>query len=266
MARENSTVSTDGLNVIQIENWYIQYLLFFNRYLEAFIENTSSTDVHIYMDLSPGTGLVQHQSTGKLYSGTPYIAIKGHYPFSRYLLAEKDPGHAGVLDIRIKRDHREANVVIHSGPLGEALEKFRNLLPGDSAPSIFCNYVCDDVNVDIYLLSVLKEMEAKVLLTWKPPFRKKKTYQEYLKSLDIEDTIRDKVRSNTALFREMLQVYEERISNLGYRIQGSYPRLKNDEHGPGMYYMAYLSGKSSPTKTWSRVLEKTNPQIDLFGS
>ncbi len=123
-------VKNDGLFIPEVREWSLEKYKLLGGYCDIFTNGMKNKwDQLVYIDLFAGAGYAKIKETGKIYLNSAAIAMSVDFPFTKYILCEKDEKRFNALSERVKRDFKDLNVVLIKGDSNENVLQLINEIP-----------------------------------------------------------------------------------------------------------------------------------------
>lgn len=247
----------DGLLSLKTDEWVLAVIKFLGKYLEVYSYKLPVSYNHlIYLDINPGTGLVEIEKADGLVYDTSLIALSSPLDFHRYIFWEPNEIHAQALRIRVNRNFKDKNTLILSCPLEKLTAELSKYIPISNKgikPWVFCNIHPRMTRPDTRTLSDLLAFESTI----------------FFNLLSRQDTPdfwkikKSKSRSPEWDLRTHVKNIETWALENEYQLDGTYHRI--DPPNPfSLLYSGLLSQSHSVRKIINEVEKVSTGQMQLF--
>ena len=110
-------VADDGLKLpIAVGEWSEKKYSLMGGYCEIFNKGIKSSFTNrVYLDLFAGAGYAPIKKKNKILKSSPLIALSIPTPFTKYIFCEQDPEKIAALQIRVRREHPDKDVIFIEG-------------------------------------------------------------------------------------------------------------------------------------------------------
>ena len=228
----------DGLIMRSSGSWALKKLDYLQRYIDAFI--TSMRDkpwraMH-YIDLFAGPGKCRVQDSDEIYLGSPLIALKAPYPFTRYYFVDLDSDKisalrercsASPLADRVNYFVGDSNQVVHE--VAELISAIDQEFIQGQWPSLNLTFL-DPAGIDLCweTVEILAQINRMDLVIHYPQMGLSRFMPQAFDSPEENKVdlffggrewrkIYRKWRTRTGLHRKLIDHYKEKLHGLGYK-------------------------------------------------
>lgn len=277
-SEESCGRAQDGLPARIVRDWTKEKLHYFKRFIGIFTPAMRKTwPERAYIDLFAGPGKCILAGSKEEIDGSPLIALKVEYPFTKYIFVEKDAVLADALRNRVGRLNLKITPTYLVGDCNSMIGEIKRNVPRNALSFAFV----DPTGLQIAWDSVVRLVAGRkvdILFTF--------MYHQGLKrnienSLDVADSAVDrflppgfdwrdyhfkcqkKVRE-TAL--AMLRHYVESLNRLGYkRISIEHDLIPvSNLRGRYLYFLLFASKHDLGIKFWREDRKKPFSQYRLL--
>ncbi len=233
-------------------------------YLPVYLQATTRALERIYIDAfaGPGTNLIK--PNGDSIDGSPLIALgsraKNGTAFDRYFFIEIDPTTVDELNATIKSRFPGANAEVLPGDVNIELPKLISWLPKKSP--IFVLLDTDGIEPAWTTIEAIAAWKTELLINFplgmsinRNPDSEKVT--RYF-GTEAWRPIWDR---SPSLARPLLDLYEQRLSDIGYKYRSQLDQLIRSSGGQRLYYLIHVS----KVEIASRIMDWVRKQPDAAG-
>jgi three-Cys-motif partner protein len=244
----------------QVGFWTQDKLKILQQYLPGYLGATTRARERIYIDAFAGPGLNRLRGTSLTIDGSALIALDARAPngtkFDRLFFIERDPATAGELrDVLSTRDGAERARVI-AGDANEELPKLITKLPQRSPIFVFVDP--DGIEPRWTTIEAIAPWRTELLINFplgmsinRNPDSAKVT--AYFGTTRWRDLWKSPGRT-----RALLQLYKERLAELGYPYTTEDDRLVKTSGGRRLYYLVFVSKVHVAERIMTWVLRQPN--------
>ncbi|PIU26608.1 MAG: hypothetical protein COW32_09060 [Candidatus Aquicultor secundus] len=254
-------LASDGLPIMCVGAWAENKHYYLNRYCDMFAVGTKNKwPRRYYIDLFSGPGLAINRETGQEADGSPLIALLR--PFTDFVFVEANPESLEALKMRVKPllDGRHVNFI-----LGDANDTLSDIVKNVRQQGSLSLVFADPFTVQLKMRTVqwlANHFRADILLHF--PYgtylRRVLTLtnlgEETITAIDefFGDTEWHKLRSLRPNPHAYLELYEDKLHELGYMTGDNYPRMANSRNAT-LYYLVLASKDELALKFWKSANE-----------
>ena len=269
--------SNDGFGITAAEPWFKVKVQLLQSYLQTFITHSSGrADEIIFVDLFAGSGLYSHGHQKEVFPSCGLASLASDWPFSKWILCERNPEEVRALKIRTNKHFRRKNVVILDQPFDELFEKLRLYVPqtkGGYRATTIC--LVDPFSLDIHFsfLQKLAEIGFSFLIPFTFNLNGWHDYRYYTeehgeklkKYLGTKDLAKlESVQSNVQFYKHLVRIYQNNMLMLGLNTTLTMHKIESSLMELPAYYVGFFS-RQIPTKSIQRdIRESRQEQLELF--
>lgn len=226
------------------------YCEIFNKGIKNLFTN------RVYIDLFAGSGYAPIKRKNKILKSSPLIALTIPTPFTKYIFCEYDKEKIEALEVRVKREHPDKDVLFIQGDSNKNVALVSNEIKklGNSTIT-FC--FIDPFSLNLHFdtikeISKLGKVDFLILLALM--MGAKRNFHNYIveRSNVVELFIDKKEWREPFINKEIRKEefisfiakhYDENMYKLGYKIrsEGLKPKVDADEYRLALYYLAFYS-------------------------
>lgn len=276
MSKFNPLIETedDGLIIPPVGVWSEKKYKLVGHYSNIFstsMRNNRWFSGLVYIDLFAGAGFAQIRESGRVLYNSAFVALSSQYPFSRYILCERDPEKYNALCLRVNRLFPEKDCVILNVDSNYAVDEIRRLVPSQS----LCFCFVDPYSLNLHFntikkLSVQLKIDFLILLAlYMDAKRNYKYYIEkendkidlFLGDNDWRKKITQNITSDTSFVRFLASSYSNNMLEIAYKQPQPFEIFKVGSLQ--LYYLAFYSKHELGNKFWTEVKKASNEQPEL---
>ena len=269
--------SNDGFGITATEPWFKVKVQLLQTYLQTFITHTlPRADDLIFVDLFAGSGLYSHGHQKEVFPSCALASMATDWPFSKWILCERNPEEAKALKIRVNKHFRNKNVVLLDQPLEELLEKLKLYVPqskGGYRASTLC--LVDPFSFEIHfsLLQKLADLGFNFLIPFTFNLNQRHDYKFYLdecseklkKYVGTKDLGRlADVQSNVQFYKHIVRMVQNNMLMLGLNTSLTMHRMESSFMDVPAYYVGFFSRQISAKAIQRDIRDTRNEQLQLF--
>jgi len=261
MATGDIVKGSDGLATIKIGLWAKDKLFYVKNFCDIF--NTGMKNkwhIRTYIDLFSGPGMCIIERMREEIPGSPIIALRCKFPFTHYFFNDVESKFINALEARtsscsfakVKCFNKDCNLVIP--------DLLRDLPHGSLD---FC--FIDPFNWEIKFNSIRKLAEKRsmdLLITFhignikrnldKPP----QELSEFFPDPNWQQIYNDAMKRGEKAERVLLNIYEEGLRNIGYKVIRDHIFEKNVRN-VRLYYLIFASKHKMGAHFWDEVTKRS---------
>jgi len=250
--------SKDGLLSLKTDPWILSAIKSLGKYLEVYSYKLPALYNHlIYLDINPGTGMIEVEKTRGNVLDTSLIALSSPITFHRYIFWEPNEIHAQALRIRVNRNFKDKNILILGGSIEKLNAQLCKYIPHNSKgikPWVFCNIHPRFGMPDPALFSALLEFDATIYFNLLSAEQTNDFWQLMKKS---------KITDPELVLRANVKNLEVWASELYCQLKGNFTRI--DPPKPfSLLFSGLLSRNRSVKRIISEVERVSTGQMQLF--
>ena len=272
----------DGLLMRETGPWVCDKYYYIRRYIYIF-----ETSMRIkwpnrtYIDLFSGPGKCKNRETGKVYIGSPLIAITTDYPFTKYYFIDNNQEYISALKQRcihsvimekVSITQGDANIEVKK--IVEEISKVKGLNLALLDPEGF--------ELKFSTVRTLASIEKMDLIIYYPQMG---INREFIKDFNNEGNTKideyfggrewreiyklHKTKEKLFLHRELIDLYKSKLRGIGYKVKGideieREPLIVNSLDAP-LYRLVFASKHDLGQEFWNKITEKDpRGQMRLF--
>ena len=270
----------DGLPCSEVGAWAEdKYTLvgLYDRLFSTGMKNKWPT--RVYIDLYSGPGFVRVRGTGRVLTGSPFLALGVPDPFDKYIFCESDPELLAALQSRVDRYLPTANATFICGDCNEKVEEICAKIPTPSPGRgvlTFCFVDPFDISIKfstvrrlssyfidfLILLALHVDANRNVEHYFNPRNSK---VDEFLGLPDWRERWKIAESQGGRLPRFLAEEYSGQMEKLGY-LRQPWDRMKqvrSDEKNLPLYRLALFSRHERAYQYWDEVLKYSSDQRDF---
>jgi len=267
----------DGLPMLESGDWTREKYLHLFNYLQMFSKGMRNIwDKRVYVDLYSGPGCCRIEGTGKVYRGSPLLALSVDYPFDKYVLCEKDGANLSALIQRISTLRIRAEIEYVDGDCDQKVETIISKIPQYSHKSkvlTFCfvdpfdlsvrfdtlRRLADSRRIDFLMLLALA-MDANRNVKHYVSARNNKI-DLFLDSHDWRDRWESYKLKDDSFQRFLAREFEEKMLAIGYlKSHNNTKEFKIQEKNVTLYHLAFFSKSERGYDFWEKGVRSSDPQ------
>lgn len=271
-------IQDDGFAITTGEPWVKHKIQLIRQYLHAFVSALASqVDEVVLVDLYARNGLYCLGARKDIFAGIPLMALQQQLPISKYVFCESDEEQARVLKIRINKYFRGKNVVLLHDKGDELIEKIKMYV---SAPrknhKVATLCIADSFSLEpgFETIRSLSSHDFTFLVPLTFHLGNKINHKFYLgqekeklkQLLGLGDNLlKDwKVESNNVFYKQLIQRWENRLSELGMNAAVSTHKLDSGLMEMPTYSICLFAKKYSAKAIQFDALAGSHIQFALF--
>jgi three-Cys-motif partner protein len=269
--------SNDGFGITAAEPWFKVKVQLLQTYLQTFITHTlPRADDLIFVDLFAGSGLYCHGHQKEVFPSCSLASMATDWPFSKWILCERNPEEAKALKIRVNKHFRNKNVVLLDQPLDELHEKLKLYVPqtkGGYKASTLC--LVDPFSFEIHfsLLQKLADLGFNFLIPFTFNLNQRHDYKYYLgecgeklkKYVGSKDLGRlEDVQSNVQFYKHTVRMVQNNMLMLGLNTSLTMHRMESNFMELPAYYIGFFSRQISAKAIQRDIRDTRHEQLQLF--
>jgi three-Cys-motif partner protein len=269
--------SNDGFGITAAEPWFKVKVQVLQSYLQTFITHSlPRADDLIFVDLFAGSGLYSHGHQKEVFPSCGLASMAMDWPFSKWILCERNPDEIKALKIRINKNFRNKNVVLLDQPMDELLEKLKLYVPqskGGYKASTLC--LVDPFSFEIHFsfLQKLADLGFNFLIPFTFNLNHRHDYKFYLeecgeklkKYAGTKDLGRLKdVQSNIQFYKHLVRTVQNNMLMLGLNTSLTMHRMESSIMDLPAYYIGFFSRQISAKAIQREIRDTRHEQLQLF--
>jgi three-Cys-motif partner protein len=263
----------DGLQTRDSGPWVAEKLYYLSRYIDVFETSMRKKWANrAYIDLFCGPGKCKDRDTGRIYLGSPLIALNAKYPFSHYHFVDSDEGAIDALKRRCSASPMYPRIQFKIGDANAVAPSLvRDLLPMQSLNLAFLDP--EGLELRWRTVATLANLERLDLIIHYPQVGLNRVMPDALTrhgntmvdsffgDEDWRPIFKAHAQGEQAfLHRQLMDHYKSRLASLGYTETlrddeaGLEPAMKN-EKGP-LYRLIFASKHQLGMHFWGKITRK----------
>ncbi|MBL7125722.1 MAG: three-Cys-motif partner protein TcmP [Dehalococcoidales bacterium] len=261
MPTGDMVIGADGAVAIKIGRWAKDKLFYVKKFCDVFnLGMKNKWETRTYVDLFSGPGICVVEETGEEIPGSPVIALQCRLPFTHYFFNDLEVEFIKALESRITPcefakvnfNNKDCNLVVD-----DLLEE----LPDNSLDFCFV----DPLNYEIGFNSIRKLSEHRnmdLLITFHVGiFRRivdnpNSRMNDFFPYVDWQQRYREEMNRGGKFERVILDIYEEGLKDIGYKVVRDYIPEKNIRNVL-LYYLVFASKHEMGAHFWDEVTKRT---------
>jgi three-Cys-motif partner protein len=273
----------DGLPMRQAGAWAAEKLDYLRRYIEIFGKSMHyKWPERNYIDLLAGPGKNRMRSSGEVILGSPLLALKTQFPFTRYFFIDADKLLAAALAERCNASSLRDRVIVETGDCNVLVNQIVGdlRLRGDRALNLA---FLDPEGLELQWetvarLASIRKMDMVInypegglnrCMAKEFETTGATSVDAYFGSRDWRTIYRDylKVGRAKGLHRELIDFYKSRLLDLGYvnvvrgdEVTGDEPLMRNTKMRAPLYRLIFASKHKIGQEFWDAVTRR-----DVYG-
>ena len=269
----------DGNVISEVREWSLEKYNLVGSYCNIFTSGMFyKWDQLVYIDLFAGSGYSRIKESGKIFYGSPLIAMSIPNPFTKYIFCEKDPKLFNSLAIRIERDFSHLNYELIPGDANENISKILKAIPPfDKNNTLlpFCFVDPFSLRIKFSTIRSLGNNLMDFLILLALNMDGKRNLEIYLKEenrrieefLGIKDWKekfdKDKIKNKTNFVKFLADIYQSNMAGLGYQKHKNMHLIRSNDKNLPLYYLAFFSKHPRGVEFFKKVEKLCSPQLKL---
>jgi hypothetical protein len=198
------------------------------------------------------------------------------WPFSKWILCERNPEEVKALKIRVNKNFRNKNVVLLDHPLDELVEKLKLYVPqskGGYRASTLC--LVDPFSFEIHfsLIQKLADLGFNFLIPFTFNLNSRHDHKFYLeeqseklkKYAGTKDLGRlQGVQSNVQFYKHLVRTVQNNMLMLGLNTSLTMHRMDSSIMDLPAYYIGFFSRQISAKAIQREIRDTRHEQLQLF--
>ena len=274
-------VADDGLKLpIPVGEWSEKKYSLMGGYCEIFNKGIKSSFTNrVYLDLFAGAGYAPIKKKNKILKSSPLIALSIPTPFTKYIFCEQDPEKIAALQIRVRREHPDKDVIFIEGDTNTKVQQITDEIKGLGSSTISFCFV-DPFSLNLHFETIKKiacigRVDFLILLALmmgaKRNFHnyvteRSKVIELFIDNKEWREPFMNKVIRKEDFISFIANTYDENMIRLGYQIknEGLKPKVDADQYRLSLYYLAFYSKNPLGNKFFSQIQKYNIEQQTLF--
>jgi three-Cys-motif partner protein len=275
----------DSLSMRLSGSWARKKLDYLERYIDAFVVSMHDKpwrSMH-YIDLFAGPGKCRDRRSGEIYLGSPLIALKATYPFTRYFFVDLDPDNIAVLHERCLASPLSDRIHYFAGDSNDVVDQIAERISAIDRKFIAGRWsslnlaFLDPQGMDLYWETVktLAELRRMDLIIHYPQMGLTRYMPQACNTAEENKVdlffggrewreVYQEWRERTGLHRQLIDHYKEKLRGLGYEevIRGDEPEplMRNVARRAPLYRLIFASKHPLGHDFWREVTKR-----DVYG-
>lgn len=246
----------------QAGSWTQDKLKILQQYLPAYLAATTKALERIYIDAFAGPGLNRLRGGNLTIHGSPLIALdaraRNGTKFDRLFFIERDRAVAAELRGVLKTSDKTQRATVIDGDVNKELPRLITKLHQRSPTFVFVDP--EGIEPRWTTIEAIAPWQTELLINFplgmsinrNPDSAKVTAYFGTDKWREVWNSTRP------GGARELLQLYKERLGQLGYRYTTEDDRLVKTSRGRRLYYLVFVSKVAIARRIMTSVLTQPN--------
>jgi three-Cys-motif partner protein len=269
--------SDDGFGITAAEPWFKVKVQLLQSYLQTFITHSAGrADDIIFVDLFAGSGLYSHGHKKEVFPSCGLASMASDWPFSKWILCERNQEEVRALKIRTNKYFRDKNVVILDQSFDELADKLRLYVPqskGNYKATTLCLVDPFSFEIQFSFLQKLAEMGFSFLIPftfnlngWHDyKFYREEHAERLKKYIGTKDLGKlDGAESNMQFYKHLVRIYQNDMLTLGLNTTLSMHKMESSLMELPGYYVGFFSRAISTKLIQRDIRESLQEQLELF--
>jgi three-Cys-motif partner protein len=230
----------------------------------------------VYLDLFAGSGYSKIRESKKIVKNSALISLSIPFPFTKYILCEKDELRYYTLKERINRDFNKSNVSVLNGDCNSIIDDIIRKIPEPSKQNtVLCFCFADPFSLNLKFSTIKKlskfKMDFLILLALGMDARR--NYKLYLNSENdnVELFLDNKNwRNNVDLsispnefLKFLANEFKNNMVNLNYQKDNIFHEVRSSDKNLSLYHLTFFSRDKLGNHICKEVLKYSNGQGSL---
>lgn len=276
MAKFNPLIEApdDGLIIPDVGVWSEKKFKLVGHYSNVFstsMKNNKWFSGLVYIDLFAGAGFSRIRESDKILLNSALVALSVQYPFSKYILCERDTEKYEALHERVTRLFPQIDCTILNVDSNFAIDEIKKLVPNNSL--CFCFVDPYSLNLHFNTIKVLStNLKIDFLILMALYMDAKRNYKYYidkendkidlfLADKDWRTRSKESISSDTSFVRFLATSYSQNMLSIQYKQPQPFEIFKVGSLQ--LYYLAFYSKHDLGNKFWNEVKKASNQQPEL---
>ncbi|MCU0915356.1 MAG: three-Cys-motif partner protein TcmP [Planctomycetes bacterium] len=248
----------DGLYIPTVGKWSSDKHYYLSRYMDAFTTSMRGKWAGLnYIDLFAGAGIERIEESEVLEWGSPLLAARTRFPFSRLHLCEKSRVRYKALAARVSQVRPNAQILRGDG--NERIDEIVREVPKDSLSLAFLDPF--GLHLEFETLRKLSDIRADMIIFFPDHLDALRNWEKYY--LQDPNSNLDRCLGEGADWRSILDttpqdrlaevlrnLYVDQIRSLGY-FEFEYQRITMKGHP--LYTLIFCSRSDFAAKLWRSI-------------
>jgi three-Cys-motif partner protein len=249
----------------EIGDWTLEKLRILEDYLPIYLQATTRTLERIYIDAFAGPGRNRLKATSKTVDGSPLVALKARAKngtrFSRLFFIEQDEAIANELRESVAETGTGSKARVIRGDVNDELPKLVRSLPRRSPAFIFLD--TEGIEPKWSTLEAIAPWQVELLINFPlgMSINRNPNSDKVNQYFGTDAWRRIWESSVPGRTRDLLDLYKNRLKDLGFEYTTDVDPLITDSLGHPLYYLIFVS-KVEPAK---RIMKWVQEQPDSAG-
>ncbi len=178
-------VMDDTFCIDDVGGWAKEKYNLVGQYCHVFTKSMRDKwDNLVYIDLFAGSGYARIRESKRIVKNSALISLSIPFPFTKYILCEKDELRYNALKQRIKRDHSAIDVSILNGDCNLIVDDIIELIPiPKKGNTVLCFCFVDPFSLNLNFSTIKKLSRYKIdfLILLALGMDARRNYKHYLK-------------------------------------------------------------------------------------
>lgn len=267
-------VSDDFLYIGEVGIWAKEKYNLVGQYSHVFTKSMrNKLDNLVYIDLFSGCGYAKIRETGKIVKNSALISMSIPFPFTKYILCEKDEVRYNAIRQRIEREHNNLDVSFFNGDSNLIIDDIIKSIPRPSkGNTVLCFCFIDPFSLNLNFSTIKKLSKYKVdfLILLALGMDARRNYKLYLKhdnnSVDLfldNKNWRNNVDLNISpndFLKYLANEYKNNMVSLKYQKDVIFHEVRSSDKNLSLYHLAFFSRDKLGNHICKEVLKYSNGQ------
>lgn len=264
----------DALPMRKTGRWAREKLDYLSRYINVFETSMRSKwPYRNYIDLQAGPGKNRIRETGKVFLGSPLLALTTQYPFTGYYFVEFDSEMAEALQTRCAASTLSDRVHLTRGDCNQVVDDIVAALKTTENQSLNLAFL-DPEGLELQWTTVahLASIRRIDLIINYPQgglsrYMPKAITQDEDTSIDLFFGTREwrtlyQANTGMGLHRQLIDLYKQKLFALGYKDVrrddevGDEPLIRNSRRNAPLYRLLFASKHALGDKFWRSITRR----------
>lgn len=248
-------VQDDDLYIDDVGAWAKEKYNLVGQYCHVFTKSMRKKwNNLVYIDLFTGSGYARIRETKKIVKNSALISLAIPYPFTKYILCEKDEIKYNTLKNRIDKDYCNYDVKVLNGDCNLIVDDIIKLIPKPSKENtVLCFCFVDPYSLNLNFSTIRKLSKYKIdfLILLALGMAARRNQQNYLneenKSVDLfldNKNWRKDVDLNinpNDFLKYLADAYKKNMVNLKFQEDVIFHEVRSSDKNLSLYYLAFFS-------------------------
>jgi three-Cys-motif partner protein len=272
-------VKPDNLFTPEVRAWSLEKYKLVGSYCDIFTTGMRNKwNQLIYIDLFAGAGYSKIKETGKYYKSSAMIAMSVPYPFTKYILCEKDNDRFDALRKRVERDFGHLNYeLIHGDSNQDIIEVIKAIPQFKRGNTLlpFCFVDPFSLDLNFSTIETLGKNLMDFLILQALHMDANRNFEKYFKDENQkvanylgndqwrDDLEKDGCDSRKDFVKFLADQYQLKMISLGYKPEKHMHQIRSNEKNLPLYYLAYYSKHERGEDYFTKVQKRVKQQLTL---